>query len=108
MEEAPEQRGGDPERGVGDHVVRLSGQAEAPRIGLDDDDRVAEPLAEVPRPARVGFDRNDPRSRSEEWRGDRTPAGADVQDDGSGGEVGFSDEPRRPPSVELVPAPRWR
>jgi hypothetical protein len=109
LEQPTQERCGQPEGRVGDHVVRLAGEPERAGIGLDHDDRVAESPAQVRGAARMGLDGDDAGAGLEQRPGERAPAGADVQDEVAGTDAGVSDEPVGPARVELVPSPpRWR
>ena len=85
LEEPTEECAGDPERRVGHHVVRPAGQAKIAGVGLDDDDGVAEPLAEEPRPPGVRLDGDHPSAGGHQRSGERTGAGTDVDDAGHQG-----------------------
>ena len=107
LQQPAQERGGDAEGRVGDDVVRLAGEPEVGRVGLHHDDGVAEPLPQLPGPARVHLDRHHPRAATDERVGDGAGAGTDVEHDGAGGDVGVSDEALRPSGFELVePPPR--
>lgn len=105
LEQAAQQGRGHAERRVGDHVVRPPGQAEVPGVGLDHHDGVPEPLAKELRPPGMGLDGDDPRTGIDQWSRDRTVAGTDVHDPRTGADPCITDEPLRPPGIELVPAP---
>ena len=105
LEEAAEQRGRHVEGRVRDDVIRTTWEPELGRVRLYDHDAAAESLTQALRAIGMRFDRDDTRARVEERARDRAGAGADVEDGGTGRESCVSDEPLRPPSVELVPAP---
>ena len=107
LEQPAQERGGDAEGRVGDDVERLAGEPEVGRVGPHHDDGVAEPLPQLPGPARVDLDRHHPRAAAYERVGDGAGAGTDVEHDGAAGDVGVSDEALRPSGFELVePPPR--
>ena len=110
LQQPAQEGGGDAEGRVGDDVVGLAGEPEVGRVGLHDDDGVAEPLPQLPGSARVDLDRHHPRAAATSGIGDGAGAGTDVEDDGAAGDVGVSDEALRPSGVELVEPPprRWR
>lgn len=87
-------------------MVRPPRQAEVTGIGLHDDDGVAEALSEEPGALRMRLDRDHPQSSRHQGSGHRSRPGPDVDDDGAGPEGCLSDEPIRPPVVQLVPPPR--
>jgi len=107
LQQPAQERGRDAEGRVGDDVVGLAGEPEVGCVGSDDDDRVAEPLAQLAGSPRVDLDGHHPRAAAHERVGEGAHAGSDVEHDGTGGDVGVSDEALRPSGVELVePPPR--
>lgn len=108
VEEPTHDRRGDRVRRVGHDVERPSWQPEVGSIGTDDPDRFAEPRLELARPTVVQLDGDDAGARVDQRLGDRSPAGADVEDEGALGEPGVTDEPAGSCWMELVPSPPWR
>ena len=51
------------------------------------------------------FHRDNPSATGDDGAGERSQAGADVNDEGAWGYRRLSDEPVRPSGVELVPRP---
>jgi len=86
-------------------VERLAGQAQVRGIGGDNGDAVTEPGAQLGSALWVALDRDDGRAGVDERPGDGTEAGADVEHEVAAPDTRISDEPLRPPLIELMPAP---
>jgi hypothetical protein len=105
LQQTTQQRSGQAEWRVGHDVVGPSGETEVAGIGLDDHDGVPETLARVPGSIGMCFHRDHPSATGDEGAGERSHAGADVDDEGAWGYRRLSNEPARPWGVELVPRP---
>jgi hypothetical protein len=81
LEESTEQRGADPERRVGHDVIRPSGKAQIPGVGLHDDHATTEAVPQLSCPRPMGLDRDDPSAGGQQRGGDRSGAGTDVEDE---------------------------
>lgn len=108
MKQAPQQRVGDGPGRVGDDAERTPGQAEVGGIGLHDAHTAREPTAQRSGPAWMQLDRDDTCAASEERRGDRAVARADVEHEVATGYARLGDEAISPRTVESVPAPGRR
>jgi hypothetical protein len=73
---------------------------------LDDDDPSAEATTECSSPSGVRLHGDNSRPGLEEWTGDCSGTGTDVDDECARGDPGLSDEQLGPASIEGVPAPR--
>lgn len=105
LEETTEKGGGRAEGRVGHDLVGPAGQAKVAGIGLDDDHRGGEALAQLPGPPRVRLDGDDSGAGFHQRSGERAAARADVDDDGTRRDPGLGDQPLRPSTIELVPSP---
>ena len=108
LQQPPEHSGGDRERRIRDHMVRLQRQAEVTGVGPHDDDAVAEPTSEVAGAGGMRLDSDDPHATRDERSRERAVTGADVDHERVGREGGVSDELGGPTRFELVPSPPGR
>lgn len=90
LQEATQQGSGQAEWRVGHDVVGPSGETEVAGIGLDDHDDVPEALAQVPGPIGMCLHCDHPSAAGDERGGERSHAGADVEDEGAWGYGGLS------------------
>ena len=96
------------EGGIGDHPEGPPREAEVTGIGLDDGDGESLVLvAEPPGPGGVELHGDDPRSRSQERRGQGTRPGADVEHEIAALDTGVRDDQAGPAPIEGVPSPQW-
>ena len=101
-----EDRGRGSERRVGHHAERTTREAQVGRVGLHDRDRAAaEAVAENPSTSAMELDGDDARTACRKPCGQRTGAGADVEDEVAGADAGVSDEALGPPVSESMPSP---
>lgn len=105
LKQTTHQRRGDTERRIGDDVVRAARQTKAARVSLNDHDRVTEALAQGLGSLEMSLNCDDASTSSDQRSRECSTAGADVEDDGARDDARVSDEPLRPPMVELVPSP---
>ena len=96
LQKAANQCGRDIERRVGHDVVRPSWQAQVGGIGLDDDDGAAEAFSKAAGPLRMGLDCDHPSAGGNQRGAQRAQTRADVNNAIAAGNVGVSDEARRP------------
>lgn len=84
-------------------------QPEVGGVGLDHHDVVSESPAEDLGSPRMELDRDDPRSRVDQWRRERAGARTDVEGEIAAADAAVGDELFSPAGFELVPAPPpWR
>ena len=103
-QQRPQQAGRDPVRRVGHHPERPAGQPDRGGVRVHHGD-AGEPLAQDAGPPRVQLDRDHPRPRPHQVRGQGPFAGPDVEHELAGPYPGGGDHPRRPFVSEPVPAP---
>jgi hypothetical protein len=92
LEQPSQQRGGDREGWVGDNPVGTAGKAKVGCVGLDDDDRAAEALAQDGRSVRVSLYSDNSCSSIQQRTGEFAGAGADIDDEGARCDSCLSDE----------------
>jgi hypothetical protein len=90
-------------RGIGHDVVRAAGQTEIAGIAEHYDYLIAKSFPKAGCPARMRLDGDDGGARGEQGSGDRAGAGADIEHQGSWGQLRFRYQPGCPARVELVP-----
>ena len=99
-------RRGQRERRIGHHPERLARRAEGAEVALDDDGiATVGAFAQPPGPSWVQLDGDHPGTRIEQRQGQAAGAGAEVDDEIAGSDVGGGDNRLRPPLIEPVPPP---
>jgi len=106
VEQASQQCGTDRKRRVRHDVEGSAGESEVGGIGLDDGQVAAETGSEVRGATGVAFDGDHPRARRQQWRGERAPTGADVEDEVTPTDAGLAGDAFSPGGIEPVPTPR--
>lgn len=105
LKQTTHQRGGDTERRIGYDVVRAAWQTKGARVSLNDHDRVTEAHAQVLGSLEMRLNGDDASAGGDQLSRECSTTGAHIEDDGARGDPRVSDEPLRPPMVELVPSP---
>jgi hypothetical protein len=104
-EEAPDQRRGDRERRVGNHLVRPPGKPEICRVDLHHGDgRIRETLTEMPRATGVELDGDDARADVDQLARERAGTGPDVEHQITRFDPCRENEAASPAVSELMPS----